>query len=291
MLTEGAERRMPADRRDPGRLADRGDGLGDGATFDLLAHAGVALPAPAVTGDLVTQVDRLAREPRRALDRASAGVDGRDRAALGERRRDPPPARPRPIFEVRILAEVGIAGDLLDRLVGALVALVAIRNRKFGAFLQIDDEGDGDARPVRPSDGGRMAAIAPEIPLGNACHVGSPVDKAVYIDCFGRESVSVGRADALDGSLRGDRERGRGLRPVPHLASDAAQMVAPLQGGRAGGARGLEPQARFLSQPESVRARRGADPRAAEKPRTSAFIASRRNCVAATGSIFRRRPF
>ena len=48
-------------------------------------------------------------------------------------------------------------------------------------------------------------------------------------------------------------------------------MVAPLQGDRAGRPRGLEPQARFLSQPESVRARRGADPRSAQsrEPRRS----------------------
>ena len=125
----------------------------------------------------MTLVDSVPGKPRRALDRASAGVHRRDRAAFGQNRRDPPPTRPGPIFEVRILAEVGIAGDLLDGLVGALVALVAIRNRKFGAFLQIDDERYGDARPVRPLDAGRAVAISPEIPLGNACHMGLPVDK------------------------------------------------------------------------------------------------------------------
>ncbi len=99
-------------------------------------------------------VDSLTGKPRRALDRPSAGVHGRDRAALGQNCRDSPPTRPGPIFEVRILAEVGIAGDLLDGLVGALVALVAVRNREFGAFLQIDDERYGDARP-RPANGRR----------------------------------------------------------------------------------------------------------------------------------------
>jgi hypothetical protein len=54
-------------------------------------------------------------------------------------------------------------------------------------------------------------------------------------------------ADALDGSLRGDPERGRSLRPVPHFASDASKMVRPLQAFGTERSRGHEPKTRFVS--------------------------------------------
>ena len=125
----------------------------------------------------MAQIHRLAGEPGGALDRASAGANRGGRATFGERRRDAPPARPRPIFEVRILTKVGIVLDLFDQLIGAFVALVAVRYGKLGPFLEVDDERDGDARAARPSDFRRAAAMAAEIAFGNACHVGSPVAK------------------------------------------------------------------------------------------------------------------
>ncbi len=185
MLTEGAERVCQPTGVTPVALRIAAHGSRDGVALVRLAHSGVPLPAPAVTGHFVAEIDRLAGKPGRALDGASAGVQRRDRAVLGERRRDPPPARPRSIFEMRVLTGIRIALDLFDRLVGALVPLVAVRNGKLRAFFQIDDERDRDARLVRPLNPGRIFAVASEIPPGNACHRGLPPAKAIC------ESMSI----------------------------------------------------------------------------------------------------
>ena len=45
---------------------------------------------------------------------------------------------PRAIFEMRFHAEIAHAGDLLDHLVDALIALVALSDRELRALLDID---------------------------------------------------------------------------------------------------------------------------------------------------------
>lgn len=62
----------------------------------------------------MAQIHGLAGEPGGALDRASAGAERDGRATFGERRGDAPSARPRSIFEVRILTKVGVILDLFD---------------------------------------------------------------------------------------------------------------------------------------------------------------------------------
>src|SRR5579872_3823937 len=89
--------RMPADRRHARRLADGRHGLGDGAALLSFAHPGMALPPPAMTGHLVSLLDRLARQPWRTVDRAAAGVQRRYGLVLRQRRGDTPPASADPI--------------------------------------------------------------------------------------------------------------------------------------------------------------------------------------------------
>ena len=93
--------------RTPGRLGDRRDGAGDALPLDVLAHAGVALPSPAVRGHLVTARDRVAGKLRRPLDRASAGADRRLDAVRVEHVHDAPPSSARAIFEMAVEAGSG----------------------------------------------------------------------------------------------------------------------------------------------------------------------------------------
>ena len=77
---------------------------------------------------------------------------------VGEHLADPPPAHPHAVGEMRLHAGVGMADDLLDRLVDALVALVPVRDRELRAFLHVDHDRHGEPRPVRPGEPGGIGA-------------------------------------------------------------------------------------------------------------------------------------
>ena len=129
MFGEGDGPRVPADRAHARRLGDRGDGAGDALALDFLAHAGVALPSPAMRGDFMPARDRVPRELRRALDRAAAGADRRLDAVASKHVHHAPPSGARAIFEMAVEAEVGQPVEAMLDLVDRLVAIVAIADR------------------------------------------------------------------------------------------------------------------------------------------------------------------
>ena len=85
----------------------------------------------------------VARKFGRALDGASARADRRLCALRVEGVHDPPPSRTRAIFEMAVQAEIRDAVETTLDLVDRLVRRVAIADREFSPFLEIDDEGYG----------------------------------------------------------------------------------------------------------------------------------------------------
>ena len=166
-VERGRRARVPADRRRAGGLRDCRHGARDRLALLPLVHMGVPLPAPAMGGDLVPVGHRLLHQPGRERDGAAIGIQRRRHAILLQQRADARPAGARAIFEMRFHAEIAHAGDLFDHLVDALVALVALADRELRALLDIDDDGDGEPRVVRPADCGWIAAIAAEIAVAH----------------------------------------------------------------------------------------------------------------------------
>ncbi len=162
-VDRGRRARVPAHGGRAGGLRDRRDRARDRLALLGLVHMGVPLPAPAMGCDLMPVGHRLLHQPGRERDGAAIGVQRRRHAVLLQQRADARPAGARAVFEMRFHAEIAHAGDLLDHLVDALVALVALADRELRALLDIDDDGDGEPRVVRPADRGRIAAIAAEI--------------------------------------------------------------------------------------------------------------------------------
>ena len=107
----------------------------------------------------------ISREPRVALDGPPRGAEGGLDPVAIEQVGDAPVAGPGPVLEVGGHAEVGNSLDDLRDLVDGLVPLVAVADEELRAFLHVDDERDGEARPVRPLRIGRLAAITLEVAL------------------------------------------------------------------------------------------------------------------------------
>ena len=107
--------------------------------------------------------DGVLDQPGRQLGRPAAGADGGRHAEPLQRIGDAPPRGLGAVLEVRFHAAVGDARDLVGDLVDLLVEGIAGGERHLRAFLEVDDEGDGDARAARPLRIGRRAAVAFEV--------------------------------------------------------------------------------------------------------------------------------
>ena len=165
MLTDGDGLGVPADGGLAARRRDGEGGAGDHVPLGRFLHLRLALPAPAVGGDLVAAVERVACEPGAPLDRASRAAEGGLDPVAIEKAGDAPVPGPGSILEVGSHAEVGNSLDDLRDLVDGLVPLVAVADEELRAFLRVDDERDGETRLVRPLRVERITAITFEIAL------------------------------------------------------------------------------------------------------------------------------
>ena len=163
---------MPADRSDAGRVSDDSHAASYHGAFLRLVEMSLIFPAPAMAHDFVSVFDSVASEPRRRLQRPTAKIERELDAEFLEHAHDPPIARAAAIFEMAFHAEIARAFKLLVHLVDALVALVAGRQRKLRAFLDVEHERNRDACPFWPAHDGRMFAITEKIPIRvNTCHL------------------------------------------------------------------------------------------------------------------------
>jgi hypothetical protein len=132
----------------------------------VLAHVVVRDPAPAVAGEVPAGLGHRFGRRRRLLQRHGAGIGGRRQAAVGEQLQNPPESGAGAVLVDRLDAEVALAWPVpaADHLRQAgLVRRVAVIDGALGAFLDVEDEVDGDPGTARPPGVRRVAGIADEV--------------------------------------------------------------------------------------------------------------------------------
>ncbi|KOT01469.1 hypothetical protein DM50_2834 [Burkholderia mallei] len=166
--------RIPAERAHARHALDRLHSEPHVLGFVLGRHVLIVNPAPAVTRDLVAELDERARELRMPLDRHADAEHRERQPALVELAQDAPHARARAVFVDRLHAHVarrirGRADDLGQELLGGGVA---VQHAVLAAFLVVEHELHRDARAARPVRLHRMSAVADQIAwiVGIECH-------------------------------------------------------------------------------------------------------------------------
>jgi hypothetical protein len=126
-------------------------------------HASMRFPTPAMAADLVARGSRVLTDPRGAVQRARACVQRERYAKRLGKRGDAPVAYPCAVLKMAFHAQIGRACDLVGDLVPRLVALITGRERELRAFLDIEDDRNGELRAVRPPDIGIVVGVASKI--------------------------------------------------------------------------------------------------------------------------------
>src|SRR6185437_15602071 len=142
-----------------------GDGQSDLLALVILLHAEMIDPAVAMPRHLVSALGEGARHERVAFERPTTGEDRRLDAVLVEQVEHAPRPDARAVFEGRFDPEVACfrIHRWIDELTDPLALCVTVADAEFRALLVVQDQGNHDARIVRPANLGILPAIANEI--------------------------------------------------------------------------------------------------------------------------------
>ncbi len=160
-----------------GQLGEDAHGLEHVFAFLRFVHVLVVDPAVAVAADLVAVGDHLADRFRVALGGHGHGEHGERQVVLFKELEQAPYAGTAAVFVERFHAHVALA---LERLGGDHLGEegfglgIPVQDVALAAFLVVEDEGEGDARIVRPVRVGNVVAVTDQVAWIVSAHCSVP---------------------------------------------------------------------------------------------------------------------
>src|SRR5258708_20806144 len=163
----------PADRAAADAALQALDRFGDVLPFGFGRELEMIDPAPAVAANVVILLADRRGELAMALDRQGAGVECQRQAVLLEQAQHAPDADSAAVFEHRLCGEVAVA----PRHIGGIELghrhfgeTVAVTDRIFGSFFDVENEIYRNAGAVRPLWMRHMFTVSDDISLSIGSH-------------------------------------------------------------------------------------------------------------------------